>query len=219
MCDILVAVFCYPPRGGLFSIPQMALCLSTHSIKSPMFVIITFVIIALHYHPRLHYFLSLYLHLCEPADALAQHPSLATARATEVVLSMGEVLYIPSYWFHYIVSQDASIQCNARSGKGKEGLEAIEQCGFANGAKKKMMKEQMKGRRRDGEGGMGEGGGDLSGNESGESGSGSESESGEGGHLRNGKKSKKSRKKKDRKRRASVGDRLAPKGDQWTFEN
>jgi len=40
--------------------------------------------------------------------------------APKVVLAMGEVLYIPSYWFHYIVSQDASIQCNARSGKGDD---------------------------------------------------------------------------------------------------
>jgi hypothetical protein len=29
---------------------------------------------------------------------------------------MGEIMYIPGNWFHYIVSQDASIQCNARSG-------------------------------------------------------------------------------------------------------
>lgn len=29
---------------------------------------------------------------------------------SQVVVSMGEALYLPSYWFHYIVSQDASIQ-------------------------------------------------------------------------------------------------------------
>jgi hypothetical protein len=50
----------------------------------------------------------------------AKHPELGTALATEVVLTMGEVLYIPSYWFHYIVSQDASIQCNARSGSSEK---------------------------------------------------------------------------------------------------
>jgi ribosomal protein L16 Arg81 hydroxylase len=33
-----------------------------------------------------------------------------------VILAMGEVLYIPSDWLHYIVSQDANVQCNARSG-------------------------------------------------------------------------------------------------------
>jgi hypothetical protein len=35
----------------------------------------------------------------------AKHPELNTALATEVVVTMGEALYIPSYWFHYIVSQ------------------------------------------------------------------------------------------------------------------
>jgi Cupin-like domain len=65
---------------------------------------------------------------------VAAHPNLLTARATEVVLSMGEVLYIPSYWFHYIVSQDASIQCNAWSGQSgdpREGpLDVRQLCDF-----------------------------------------------------------------------------------------
>jgi hypothetical protein len=46
---------------------------------------------------------------------------------------MGEILYIPSYWFHYIISQDASIQCNARSGDSEVGREQITNCGFYNG--------------------------------------------------------------------------------------
>ena len=41
----------------------------------------------------------------ESAQGFPSHPLLATTRSTEVVLSMGEMLYIPSYWFHYIVSQ------------------------------------------------------------------------------------------------------------------
>jgi len=40
----------------------------------------------------------------------------ATAPAVETVLKAGEILYIPSYWFHYIVSIQKSAQCNARSG-------------------------------------------------------------------------------------------------------
>ena len=47
---------------------------------------------------------------------VAAHPTLKGARATEVVLKMGEMLFLPAFWFHYIVSQDASIQCNSRSG-------------------------------------------------------------------------------------------------------
>jgi hypothetical protein len=62
------------------------------------------------------------------------------SKATEVVLSMGEMLYLPSYWFHYIISQDASIQCNARSGESIEGKEFIDKCGFSRrfGGKKSI---------------------------------------------------------------------------------
>ena len=37
-------------------------------------------------------------------------PSIST------VLKEGEVLYIPSNWFHYIISLQKSAQCNVRSG-------------------------------------------------------------------------------------------------------
>jgi hypothetical protein len=50
--------------------------------------------------------------------------------AVDVVLEAGDVLYLPSYWFHYIVSLDRSMQCNSRSGKGGIGLDAINECGF-----------------------------------------------------------------------------------------
>ena len=36
--------------------------------------------------------------------------------AIDTIVQAGEVLYIPSYWFHYIVSLKYSIQCNSRSG-------------------------------------------------------------------------------------------------------
>lgn len=56
----------------------------------------------------------------DPALA-AKHEAVLGSRATEYVLAMGEVLYLPSHWFHYIVSQDASVQCNARSGASADG--------------------------------------------------------------------------------------------------
>lgn len=62
-----------------------------------------------------------------------KYPKILNSSATEVMLSAGEVLYIPGYWFHYIVSQDSSIQCNARSGDSKIGREAITNCGFYDG--------------------------------------------------------------------------------------
>jgi len=45
----------------------------------------------------------------------------AKSQALETVLKKGEVLYIPSHWFHYIVSLQKSAQCNVRSGVDFEG--------------------------------------------------------------------------------------------------
>jgi hypothetical protein len=44
-----------------------------------------------------------------------QH-STEQALAIETVLKEGEVLFIPSYWFHYIVGLQKNVQCNVRSG-------------------------------------------------------------------------------------------------------
>ncbi len=46
-----------------------------------------------------------------------------TSLAIDTVLKAGEVLYIPSHWFHYIVSLQKSAQCNVRSGREYEGTE------------------------------------------------------------------------------------------------
>lgn len=43
------------------------------------------------------------------------------ALAIDTILKAGEVLYIPSHWFHYIVSLQKSAQCNVRSGRHIEG--------------------------------------------------------------------------------------------------
>lgn len=48
----------------------------------------------------------------------------------DLVLEEGEVLYVPSFWFHYIVSLERSMQCNSRSGKSFVGKEHIDECGF-----------------------------------------------------------------------------------------
>ncbi|KAL3920600.1 MAG: hypothetical protein SGILL_003183, partial [Bacillariaceae sp.] len=44
-----------------------------------------------------------------------------TAQALSTILKAGEVLYIPSHWFHYITSVQKSAQCNVRSGIDREG--------------------------------------------------------------------------------------------------
>ena len=46
----------------------------------------------------------------------AKRQGFADARGIDTILHEGEILYIPSYWFHYIISLDYSIQCNSRSG-------------------------------------------------------------------------------------------------------
>jgi Cupin-like domain len=43
--------------------------------------------------------------------------------AIDTVLKAGEVLYVPSHWFHYITSLQKSAQCNVRSGVDTEGTE------------------------------------------------------------------------------------------------
>jgi hypothetical protein len=40
----------------------------------------------------------------------------AKVDAIDTVLRTGQVLYIPTFWFHYMVSLNYSIQCNSRSG-------------------------------------------------------------------------------------------------------
>eukprot|EP00903_Cladosiphon_okamuranus_P006282 g6164.t1 len=54
----------------------------------------------------------------------------ADAPALETVLEAGELLYIPSFWYHYIVSEGFNVQCNARSGLSlrKEWVEETETC-------------------------------------------------------------------------------------------
>ena len=43
--------------------------------------------------------------------------------AIDTILKAGEVLYIPSHWFHYVTSVQKSAQCNVRSGVENEGTE------------------------------------------------------------------------------------------------
>lgn len=50
--------------------------------------------------------------------------------AIDTVVRTGEVLYIPTYWFHYMVSLRYSIQCNSRSGlpPHHEGANHVQLC-------------------------------------------------------------------------------------------
>lgn len=62
---------------------------------------------------------------------LDEYPEFAQAYANEVVLQAGDVLYLPTFWFHHIISLSMNFQCNTRSGFGTEHIERIEQCGYS----------------------------------------------------------------------------------------
>lgn len=61
---------------------------------------------------------------------LETFPEFANAYSNEVVLQAGDVLYLPTNWFHYIVSLGFNYQCNTRSGTSEEYMPPIEECGF-----------------------------------------------------------------------------------------
>ena len=57
-------------------------------------------------------------------------PSFKQAEVNEVVMQAGDVLYLPTNWFHFIISLELNFQCNTRSGLSLEYADAIHQCGF-----------------------------------------------------------------------------------------
>ena len=69
-------------------------------------------------------------------NVFTENKSFSKSLATEYVLSAGEMMYIPPYWFHYIISQDATISCNSRSGTTTINKHHIENCGINNEMKR-----------------------------------------------------------------------------------
>ena len=61
---------------------------------------------------------------------LEAYPEFASAKANEIILQPGELLYLPTEWFHFIVSLELNFQCNTRSGIGPEYQSIIRSCGF-----------------------------------------------------------------------------------------
>lgn len=57
-------------------------------------------------------------------------PQFANAEVNEVILQAGDVLYLPTNWFHYIISLGFNYQCNTRSGVNTEYMKPIHDCGF-----------------------------------------------------------------------------------------
>ena len=61
---------------------------------------------------------------------LERFPEFADAKANEVVLEAGQIMYLPTFWFHYIVSLDLNFQCNTRSGVDHMNHRYVRDCGF-----------------------------------------------------------------------------------------
>lgn len=61
---------------------------------------------------------------------LEKHLKFKHAQVNEIVLQAGDVLYIPSNWFHYIISLDLNFQCNTRSGTSSKYMDELDACGF-----------------------------------------------------------------------------------------
>lgn len=64
---------------------------------------------------------------------LDQYPEFEHATGNEVVLQAGDSLFLPSLWFHYIVSLTTNVQCNTRSGMDNEHAnDLMESCGWSD---------------------------------------------------------------------------------------
>lgn len=61
---------------------------------------------------------------------LQSYPQFGQARVNEIVLQAGDVMYLPTEWFHYIISLELNFQCNIRSGRSDDYDSFIDECGF-----------------------------------------------------------------------------------------
>lgn len=61
---------------------------------------------------------------------VAQEHDFAHVDAIDTILRTGEVLFVPSYWMHYIISLQYSVQCNSRFGppESADTFEPIRKC-------------------------------------------------------------------------------------------
>lgn len=62
---------------------------------------------------------------------LQQYPKFKNLKASEIIFKPGEVLYVPTSWFHYIVSLNVNWQCNSRSGADDTYSSDLKKCGWS----------------------------------------------------------------------------------------
>jgi hypothetical protein len=64
-------------------------------------------------------------------ENLKKFPKMASLVAHEVILQPGDMLYVPTHWFHHIISLNLNYQCNCRSGRDYVPyLKKMQECGF-----------------------------------------------------------------------------------------
>ena len=80
-----------------------------------------------------------------PAAPLRRGLRAHTHTLTHAVRRACQVLFVPSYWIHYIVSLDTSVQCNCRSGTPATYLRDVQKCGFYPG---RSFEETMESRKK-----------------------------------------------------------------------
>lgn len=61
---------------------------------------------------------------------MEDYPTFEKAHVNEIVMQPGDVLYLPTNWFHYIISLGLNFQCNTRSGGQNLYRKEITDCGF-----------------------------------------------------------------------------------------
>ena len=66
----------------------------------------------------------------EYANVQPHSGAQANAAVALAVLQPGDALYLPTAWFHYIVSLNMNYQCNAQSGSTTENAHHLRECGF-----------------------------------------------------------------------------------------
>lgn len=71
-------------------------------------------------------------------------PLLRNVQTLDVTIKAGDILYVPSYWIHYLASlTDHNIQLNIRSGIAVEGFEYVEQASGSLGVQRRMQLERQ----------------------------------------------------------------------------
>ncbi|CAN0110236.1 unnamed protein product, partial [Discosporangium mesarthrocarpum] len=61
---------------------------------------------------------------------ITRFPDFPKTMVSEVLLRAGEVLYVPTDWFHYISNIGINAQCNSRSGVSDDYKKDLRKCGF-----------------------------------------------------------------------------------------